>query len=226
MASFRTHISWGIACGVLGVFLLVISMLVPQSWSLFVLLWLMVTIGAILPDMDSDSGIPFHVTFGALSIIAGGLAFLVAYKYVPQNPLRIAEWTIGSAIFMWGIVGTLFRRFTKHRGMAHSIPSAVLVGLCVFSLASYWRFDEWQSFLLGVAMTFGYIVHLVLDEVYAAVNFHGVPFVPNKALGSALKFYSKSWRINMLVYGSITLLIVRSNGEIFRLGKHLVNALH
>lgn len=85
MASFRTHISWGIACGALSVFLLVGSAFAPLSWSFFLFLWLMVTLGAILPDMDSDSGIPFHITFGSLSIIAGGLAFFVTYDHAEST---------------------------------------------------------------------------------------------------------------------------------------------
>lgn len=226
MASFRTHISFGIACGVLSIFLLMGSALVPPSWSFFVFSWLLVTIGSILPDMDSDSGIPFHVTFGSLSLIAGGLALLVTYQQTPHEYLRIAGWVLGAMICVWSVVGSLFQRFTRHRGMAHSIPAAVLAGLLVFSVASHAGFDEWPAFLLGVAMAFGYLTHLILDEIYAVVNFHGSLFVPNKALGSALKLFSDSWRINLLVYGSIALFVIVSHGEIIRLGERLVRVLH
>lgn len=225
MANFRTHISFGIAFGVLGVFLLMSSALVPSSWSFFVFIWLMVTIGAILPDMDSDSGVPFHVTFGSLSLIVGGLVYIVAHKHAPQEYISVAAWVIGAIGFVWVILGSIFKRFTRHRGMAHSIPAAVLSGLCVFSLATRIGFDEWRAFLLGVALMFGYLIHLILDEIYAAVNFHGTLFLPNKALGSALKFFSKSRRINTAVYGGILFFIVGNGHELLLLCKQLLSAL-
>ena len=103
--------------------------------------------------------------------------------------------------------------------MAHSIPAAVLADfLSFFQLLLMRDLTNGQLFLLGVAMAFGYLTHLILDEIYAVVNFHGSLFVPNKALGSALKLFSDSWRINLLVYGSIALFVIVSHGEIIRLG--------
>ena len=219
MASFRTHISFGIACGVLSVVLLTSFAVVPSSWSFFVLMWLLVTIGAILPDMDSDSGVPFHVTFGSLSLIVGGFVFLSEQSRTPHEFGSVAIRTILSMVLVWGVVGTLFKRFTKHRGMAHSIPAAVLAGLVVFSFASRVGFDDWKAFLLGVAMTFGYLIHLVLDEVYAAVNFHGTMFLPNKALGSALKLFSEHRGMTILVYGALLFMLVGNSEKLFRLSE-------
>src|SRR5437868_5398977 len=79
----------------------------------------------------------------------------------------------GVALFVWGIVGTIFKRVTHHRGMAHSIPAAVLAGLATFFAASHFYFSDQDAFLLGVAVLAGYVVHLILDEIYAGVNFHG-----------------------------------------------------
>jgi hypothetical protein len=38
------------------------------------------------------------------------------------------------------------------------------------------------------------------------VNLGGMPFVPNKSLGTALKFISKNKALNIIIYGLILLL--------------------
>ena len=109
--------------------------------------------------------------------------------------------------------------------MAHSIPAAFLSGLFVFSLAVRMSFDEWHAFLLGIAMVAGYLLHLLLDEVYAAVNFHGTPFVPNAAFGSALKLFSGSRSINIFVYGAIAFFLAGNGEHLFRLSERLLGML-
>lgn len=224
MASFRTHVTVGIALGATSVFFLLSFALAPASWSFFMLVALFVAIGSILPDMDSDSGVPFHVTFGSLSLVAGGLAFLYA-RNMSSDMWTTVYCVFGAMIVVWGIVGSLFRRFTRHRGMAHSIPAAMLAGLLVFSLSIRLDFDEWKSFLLGVAIVMGYVSHLILDEIYAAINFHGMLFIPNKAFGSALKFFSQDRGINVVVYGLILFLFIGNGREVFRLGEKLFHMI-
>lgn len=225
MASFRTHISFGIAFGVMSVFLMMSFAIVPPAWSFFVLVWLMAVIGAILPDMDSDSGVPFHMTFGSLSLVVGGLVFLGARDRLSGEYLNIVLLVALSMGIVWGVFGSAFKRFTRHRGMAHSIPAALLSGLLVFWFAARFGFDEWRAFLLGIAITIGYILHLLLDEVYATVNFHGIPFVPNKSLGSALKLFSKSRSINTLVYSALIFSLLGNGAQLFRLGDRLLSVI-
>lgn len=215
MASFRTHVSFGIAFGVLGAFSLVGLSTAPEPWSFFCASLFLVSVGAILPDMDSDSGLPFHVTFGSLALIAGGIAFLLASRLAPGEYGTIAIASVLSAAGVWGGVGSLFKRFTRHRGMAHSIPAALFSGLVVFSVTNRFDVSSWDGFLLGVSVSAGYLLHLILDEAYAAINFHGKLFVPNRSLGSALKFFSRSRPINVLLYGSI-LFLWFGNAEVFR----------
>jgi membrane-bound metal-dependent hydrolase YbcI (DUF457 family) len=131
--------------------------------------------------------------------------------------MQIALWAGGTFVFVYVIIGALFKRFTRHRGMAHSLPAALLGALITFFLATHYSFSDMDSFILAVAMFFGYTGHLILDELYAAVNFHGTPFVPNKALGSALKIVSGSKVINLAVYGSILFLVAGNTGRFVNL---------
>lgn len=214
MASFRTHISFGIALGVLGAIGFVSLALAPEEWTLPVFVGLATVIGAILPDMDSDTGVPFHVTFGSLALIASGLALLYALKIFPGDLRFILGLPFGVLFGIWVVVGWMFKKFTVHRGMAHSIPAAFLSALVTYSLAARLGFSLQEAFFIGVALGLGYLLHLVLDELNSAVNFHGTPFVPNKALGSALKMVSQSSLMNVLVYGALVLLILVNGADL------------
>ncbi|MBP9751495.1 MAG: metal-dependent hydrolase [Candidatus Moranbacteria bacterium] len=207
MASFRTHISFGIAAGIVGAIVLSALSIVDAPGTILAAVVALV-LGSILPDMDSDSGIPFHVAFGSFSLVSCALIFMSSYEKTPSDWQGNIVTALGASIFVWVVVGYVFKRFTKHRGMAHSIPAALLSGLVTFFVASRFSFSDPEAFLLGVAMTSGYLVHLVLDEVWAAVNFHGIPFIPNKALGSALKVFSSSTFSNVVVYGAISFLLL------------------
>lgn len=220
MASFRTHFSLGILLGVAAV-AGIVSFALADSASFFVSVFVAAVIGGIMPDMDSDSGIPFHVTFGVLSCIAGSLALLHVIRTASPDYQLLIGWPVGAMFLVWVVGGTTFKRLTHHRGMVHSIPAAVLAGLVTFIITQKYGFIEGDAFLLAVALTIGFLGHLVLDEIWAAVNFHGVPFIPNKAFGSALKLTSHNKMVNMLVYGLIFFLLAGSWTDLSHLSETL-----
>jgi len=172
-----------------------------------------------MPDIDSDSGMPFHVTFGSLSAMVGITVFAYSLENAQGDYLIIIGYPVATVVFMWVVVGSIFRKFTHHRGMAHSIPAALIAGLATFFIAGKLGFNEWNSFLLAIAMLLGYVLHLMLDEVYATVNFGGLPFLSKSSLGSALKFFSKNKFINLAIYGAIFFLLL-GNWERFSAFSH------
>lgn len=216
MASFRSHVSLGIASGILGAIGLV-SLAYFDAPSFLSVIFVAAVLGSVLPDMDSDSGIPFHVSFGSFALVAAVMTGSSAYQSSPQDWEYVAVWSVGTFVFVYLGVGFLFKRFTRHRGMAHSLPAAFLAGLVTFFLAVHFSFSDTEAFLLAVTMIIGYVGHLILDELYAAVNFHGTPFVPNKALGSALKLRSNDTVINVAVYGAILFLMAGNTGRLANL---------
>ena len=218
MASFRTHISFGIALGVLAV-IGVLSAAISSDPGLMITLFLAATIGSILPDMDSDSGVPFHIAFGSLSIVSGVLVFFYLFRQHAFDLRTMIEWGVGTALFVWVVIGYIFKRLTHHRGMTHSLAAMLLAGLVTFFVTHYLYISDSTDFLLGVAMMAGYLLHLVLDEIYAALNFNGIPFVPNKALGSALKISSDDTLTNVLVFGAIIFLTAGNTRHFIELGK-------
>lgn len=218
MASFRSHISIGIASGILGAIGL-FALAFSDELGFTAILFVVVVLGSMMPDMDSDSGVPFHVTFGSIALVASALVGLSLYQEVPLVWERVLLWTVGTFACIYGVVGYCFKRYTRHRGMAHSLPAAVLAGLVTFFLAVHLSFPDMEAFILALGMMVGYVGHLILDELYAAVNFHGTPFVPNKSLGSALKLYSNDTLVNLMVFGSILFLSAGNIGRFVNLAE-------
>jgi len=206
MASFRTHISFGAAIGILSA-VGPLALIAKDAPSFMVAIFLAGALGSILPDIDSDSGIPFHITFGSLAVIAAALVLAAVYKNSPHDYVAMVVWVLGSLFFVWGFIGFLFKKFTRHRGMAHSLPSMLLVGLITFFAAGRLYFSDPHAFILGVVIMAGFLSHLILDEVYAALNFQGTVFIPNKAFGSALKLKSHSGLVNLCVFVTIIFLL-------------------
>ena len=84
-------------------------------------------------------------------------------------------------------VGAVFRRFTVHRGIWHSLLATGLCGLGVTALSYQWLAQEaWQAWSQGLALTFGGVIHLLLDEVYS-VDLAGSRL--KRSFGTALKFF-------------------------------------
>lgn len=214
MANFKTHISFGIAAGILGIIILA-GVATAQVPGFLITVFVVATLGSVLPDIDSDSGLPFHVAFGALTIVVCALVFGHFYNIIPRNAKIIVGWTLAAGVFVWGIVGSIFRRFTIHRGMAHSLPAALLAGLGTFFAASRFYFSDADAFILAIAMVAGFLIHLILDEIWAVVNFHGKLFVPNKAFGTALKLFSDSMAVNLLVYGLIIVILYENYDRLY-----------
>lgn len=213
MASFRAHFSFGILLGIAAI-AGVVSFALSDNSSFFLAVFVAAVIGGLMPDMDSDSGIPFHVTFGTLSCIAGSLVLLQTFQSLPHDYQAIIIRPLVAVVLVWVVAGAIFKRFTHHRGMAHSIPAAAVAGLAGFLIAKRYGFEEYEAFLLALSLMVGYIGHLLLDEIWAAVNFHGLPFVPNKAFGSALKLFSKDHGANALVYGLLAFLLAGNWNEV------------
>jgi membrane-bound metal-dependent hydrolase YbcI (DUF457 family) len=172
-------------------------------YELILLAELAVIVGGIAPDIDSDTSVPFHFTLSAVSLFSGFVAAMHAWRTVPGDWWRLAGYAVLGAAFVWVVVGGLFKKFTHHRGMVHSIPAAVLAGLILYTAMASLHFSGFEPFLISVAMTLGYLLHLLLDEIYAGVNFNGHLFVPNKAFGSALKFWSGKHALDFGVYAVI-----------------------
>ncbi|MDE0206865.1 MAG: metal-dependent hydrolase [Candidatus Tectomicrobia bacterium] len=181
MADFKTHLSVaGALSGTAAIGCLYTGLTEPTET---LLLFTMGTVGGILPDIDSDHSIPAGLLFSCLATLA---AFLGVFS-------RISTYSLAEAICLWVavfvfvryLVFELFKRFTVHRGVFHTLLAAVFFCfLCAAVLHTAFALSSVLSWLSGAFILFGYIIHLVLDELYS-VDMVGVRL--KKSFGTALK---------------------------------------
>ncbi|MGL6073413.1 MAG: metal-dependent hydrolase [Fimbriiglobus sp.] len=199
MAGFRMHITVSTICGI--GFGAAIKPLGYDPETCFLAAGVTAA-GGMLPDLDSDSGIPVR----ELSGLAAAVLPMLAVPRLTNAGLSHEGVIITIAVLYFCIryVLPLFlARFTVHRGMFHSVPAMVIAGLIVF--LEYHSNNIRIRLVLGTAVMVGFLSHLILDEIYS-VDFNGVRLRLSKSAGSALKFFSPSALGTITCYVLLALL--------------------
>lgn len=198
LANFRTHLAAGLTGSVAATAAVMQSGAVTgiEASILFVL----GMVAALLPDIDSDHSIPIRLLFTLFSIMAA-LAVVMIYYGSITLPLLICA-ALASALTVRFILMPLFAAMTEHRGLFHSLPMALLFGLGTFFAAmSLDGCEVAVSQLAGIFVTGGYLIHLLLDELYS-VNFTGVTI--KGSFGTAMTIFSREqWLSYLLLYGAV-----------------------
>jgi hypothetical protein len=187
LAAFKVHLSVGLATSGIAATSMLVANLASQEQ--VVVYFVLGTLGSLLPDMDADNSAPVQITFSFISIV---MAFLVMFLFsgiFPSVLELVSIWFVVYLFFRW-LIFAVFTRLTSHRGIFHSVPAALFFGFLATAV-SYRAFgilplEAWMS---GLFVSFGYLVHLVLDELYS-VNVFGLR--SKRSFGTALKLYSKS----------------------------------
>ena len=200
MASYRGHLMLSAPLGAAyGAF----ALLRPEfDWGPIVLGAGLTTVGGLLPDLDSDAGVPVRELFGLLAAAAVAVLF---------HPLRERGLPLEQALGVMAIaymliryaVADFFRRITVHRGMFHSLPAMLIAGLVVYHL--YPSTNVLLRLYLAGGVMVGFLSHLVLDEL-CSVDFMGLTLRLNKYAGSALKFVSPSTPATIFTYVILVVL--------------------
>ncbi len=201
MADFKTHITTSTALGFIYGGVGYYSFDVPPAHCLIA--GSLCSVAGMLPDLDSNSGIPQREMLCFISAVVPMLMLprFEALGLTTEHMVFIAG--VMYVLIRFG-VGGLFKRYTKHRGMWHSIPAAIVAGLATFlvCLSSDVEIRIFKSW----AVVLGFISHLVLDEIYA-VNWEGALPTTKKSFGTALKFWSNSRWANIATYAKLAILI-------------------
>lgn len=205
MASFRGHLAFSASLG--AVYGGLLSWQLGADWGTAALSAGLTAVGGMMPDLDSDSGIPVREMFG-LAAVFGPLLFLRRLVY--DFELSSEQILVVLGVLFIGIrygLSHLFKRITVHRGMFHSIPAMLIAGLMTF--LAYHHNDLRPRLMLSVGVAIGFFSHLLLDELYS-VDFRGLTPKLNKYAGSALKFASPSrWATGLtyLILAALGLLV-------------------
>jgi hypothetical protein len=184
MANFNTHLSVALAASA-GAALTAINLhiitVTDAPWMIA-----FGAIGGMLPDIDSGHSTPIKLFFTVL-----GLVTLLTVIDIFKNRYS-AHWLLLIAAVSYLVVRyvalAMFDRFTSHRGIFHSVLTAVFFCLLMVCIGCYLlRWDNLHSWLSGLFIGFGFIVHLLLDEIYS-VDLSNKRM--KKSFGTALKLYS------------------------------------
>ncbi len=151
------------------------------------LLWAAGTLGGVLPDLDADHSKAVRAIFGAAGMLAGALVMVAV-----AGRVSIVEMWVAFGVIYGTVTWPLRRVFagrTRHRGALHSLVAglfcAVFTVVLAFRVAGAPAAFSW---LFGVALLLGFIVHLVLDEVSSV----DLVYVRVKAsFGSAFKLLDR-----------------------------------
>ncbi len=162
------------------------------------------SVSGMLPDLDSDSGVPVRESFAFCAAIVPML-MIDRFQHMGMSWDSIV--LAGALIYIavrFG-VSEIFKRYTVHRGMWHSLPAAAAVGLLAFLICGCADMNL-RLFKTG-AVVLGFMSHLVLDEIYS-VQMSGVRVRLKKSFGTALKLWSGSTWANISTYAKLAVLAV------------------
>jgi hypothetical protein len=202
MASYRGHLAFSAALGaVYGGYGVLYGGL--DDWGPPILAVSLTTLGGLLPDLDSDSGVPVRELFG----IAAALVPFLLYRHLLDRGLSTEQTLVILVgvylLIRYGLSG-VFKRWTVHRGMFHSLPALLIAGLA-FYLGYHSTSPRLVRLYLAGGVMLGFLSHLVLDEIYS-IDFMGVRVHLNKYAGSALKLASRSRPATLTTYALLALL--------------------
>jgi hypothetical protein len=145
MASYRGHLMFasvlGGAYGAAGLWRF------DFDWGPVCLAAGLTTVGGLAPDLDSDSSVPVRELFSLVAVVVPFLLFnrlADRHHLSPERTLVILG--VLYVVIRYG-VSRVFKRYTVHRGMFHSIPGMLIAGLAVYLL--YHSPDFWQRVYLA-----------------------------------------------------------------------------
>ncbi|TWU65187.1 MULTISPECIES: metal-dependent hydrolase [Crateriforma] len=207
MADFKTHITGstlvGVGYGYWG--------MASQGMSLesAIIAGGLCSVSGMLPDLDSDSGIPLRET----SMFAAAIVPVLMIERFRDMGLSNEAMALGAMLVyvtIRFILVEVFKRYTVHRGMWHSIPAALVAGLSAY-LAMPCA-SEGIRVYKSLAVFVGFMVHLILDEIWS-IDFRLGHFRLKKSFGTALKFFGNNWLANVSVYAKLFLLAYLAWGD-------------
>jgi len=200
MAGFQTHITVSTAAGAAYGWWGATQLGLPMP--VCVLSGGLCAIAGMLPDLDSDSGIPARETISFTAAIVP----MVAFHRIQTYGLSVEQMVLAGApiyLFIRFGLGTVLKNATVHRGMFHSIPAMIIAAMIAYLICGT-GMTSVRIFKAG-AVALGFFSHLLLDEIWS-VNLSSRGPMIKKSFGSALKMFGPSAGANSAAYGMLILM--------------------
>ena len=222
MADFKTHMSVSTATGVV---LAVAGARAGMDYTTCILAGGLCSVSGMLPDLDSDSGRPLRE---ATTLGAAVIPMLMVERFQRMG-LNHESMVLAAALVYITIrffVAEIFRRYTVHRGMWHSVPAAVIAGMFAFLIMS--SEDITPRMFKSVAVVVGFMSHLILDEIWS-VEFRRGKYSFKSSFGTALKLWGHNAWANYVTWGKLALvsvLVWQDEGFMSRFGFEKTDVPH
>lgn len=201
MAGFRTHITVSTTLGV-GYGSAAYALFdVPFDQCL--LAGGLCSVGGMLPDLDSDSGMPLResLAFGAAVV---PMLLIDRFRHLGLSTDMMVLAGAVVYLFVRFVLGHWLKRYTKHRGMFHSVPAAIIFAELAFLICDCETLGP-RLFKAG-AVLLGVMSHLILDELWSVDFRRGLPRLKS-SFGTAMKFWNRrSLWSNVSTYGKLAVL--------------------
>ncbi len=200
MGNYRQHVGFASSLGVS--YAVAMYFVMGVHWLYGSVAFMLATLGGLLPDVDSDTGVEMKTFTGVLGVLAAVSVWktLDAVRFGMPFELHLWGMIIAYMLVKRGLrfaVGHLM----IHRGMSHSLPTCLVWG-CLTYLHYPSAYHAVRA-AMALAVMLGFFSHLLLDET-CSVDLRGARV--NKAFGTALKFWAPSVLSTLAVYGLLALL--------------------
>ncbi len=184
MANFNVHFSVAASsssiAAVLGVNLNVMDFS-HAPWLIFLGI-----VGGMLPDIDAVNSKPVRLLFNVLALLSATAVLSALKTYVGSYQLL----ALAAGIYWLTryLVLASLARFTVHRGIFHSVLALLFFALLMVCVSDYaFKQNAVSAWLNGFFLGFGFLVHLLLDEMYS-VDLSNRRM--KKSFGTALKLFN------------------------------------
>ncbi|MFO1062711.1 MAG: metal-dependent hydrolase [Pirellulales bacterium] len=222
MADFRTHMLTSTACGVVYAFAgFRGGMPIPTC----LIAGGLCSVSGMLPDLDSDSGRPLREATTLASAVIPML-MVERFQRLGYGHETMVLMAAGLYILIRFGITEIFRRFTVHRGMWHSIPAAAVVGMIAFLIMSSDDISVRMFKTMGVVL--GFLSHLVLDEIWS-IDYRKGRYQFKSSFGTALKLWGSDPWANVSAYAKVAVLaflVYNDHGFMAKYGEHDPNVPH
>ncbi len=216
MADFRTHMITSTAAGaVYGFVGYQFGIALPTC----IVAGGLCSVSGMLPDLDSDSGRPLRE---ATTLAAAVVPMLMVERFQRFGWSHETMVLAAGVLYLFIRFGLteIFRRFTVHRGMWHSIPAAAVVGMIAFLVMSCE--DISVRMFKTMAVVLGFMSHLILDEIWS-IDFKRGQYKFKSSFGTALKFWGNDRWANFSTYFKVfalSYLVYQDQGFMSKFGNY------
>jgi membrane-bound metal-dependent hydrolase YbcI (DUF457 family) len=200
MAGFRTHITTSTALGL--AYGGTAAALFDVPWPRCALAAGLCGVSGMLPDLDSDSGVPLRESIAFAAAVVPML-MIPRFRTMYFTPETMVLAGAGIYLLIRFGLAWLLKKYTVHRGMFHSLPAALIAAEVAFLICS--RQDLSIRYFFAAAVLVGFLSHLVLDEIWS-VGFRRGHFYLKSSFGTALKLWGPNGWGNLSTYLKVVVL--------------------